>query len=362
MAVAPGKIESHSTSQAPIVPPPRRRRRWLRALIFGLLALVLIAAVGVYYERDIAPYESTDDAFIDGYVTLVSSRVPGQVVRLVVRDNEPVRVGQLLVQIDPRDYQTTLAQARADLAAAQSRLQQAHAQVLVSNANVAQSQASAAAAAAQAQRANDDLHRYQAVETRAISQTVLEQARVEARSMDAALTEARSAIRAAQAQARLNEAAVTSAMAAVQQSQARLQQAGLDLSYTQVIAPIDGRVSARTVQTGTYVQPGQSLLALVPRNVWVVANFKETQLTDMRPGQSVQIRIDAYPGLTLKAHVDSLQAGTGARFSLLPPENAVGNYVKVVQRIPVKIDFDRPLPADLDVAPGMSVEPTVRVK
>ncbi|HEX4023504.1 MAG TPA: HlyD family secretion protein [Steroidobacteraceae bacterium] len=334
----------------------------MKTLLIVVSSVALIAAVAVFYVRDIAPYESTDDAFIDGYVTVVSPRVAGQVLRLLVNDNEQVKQGQVLVQIDPRDYRTRLAQARADLAAAQSQLQQARAQVLVSVAKVAQSQASVISAAAQALRSGDDLQRYQAVESRAVSKTALEQAQVQARSTSAALNAARSAVRGAQAQVQLNEAGVATAMAAIQQAQARAQQAELDLSYTQVIAPVDGRVTARSVQPGNYIEPGQALLALVPRSVWVVANFKETQLTDLRPGQPVELQIDAYPGMSFKAHVDSLQAGTGGRFSLLPPENAVGNYVKVVQRVPVKIDFNEPVPQGLDVAPGMSVEPRVRVK
>ena len=152
------------------------------------------------------------------------------------------------------------------------------------------------------------------------------------------------------------------AKAAVQQAEAKLQQAELNLSYTKIIAPLDARVTARSVQLGNYVQPGQALMALVPRDVWVVANFKETQLTHMKPGQPVELSVDAYPNKKFKGKVDSLQAGTGARFSLLPPENAVGNYIKVVQRIPVKIIFDEELPTNLDIAPGMSVVPEVKVK
>ena len=160
----------------------------------------------------------------------------------------------------------------------------------------------------------------------------------------------------------MSEAGVETAAAAVQQAEAKLPQAELNLSYTKIIAPVDARVTARTVQPGNYVQPGQTLLAMVPRNVWVTANFKETQLTYMRPGDPVELSVDAYPNQNFKGRVDSLQVGTGARFSLLPPENAVGNYVKVVQRVPVKIVFDEPLPTNLDIAPGMSVVPKVKVK
>jgi membrane fusion protein, multidrug efflux system len=232
----------------------------------------------------------------------------------------------------------------------------------VSEAKVAQAQAAVTAAEAEAQRANDDLKRYQSVEIRAVSKSALDQAQAQARSADANLVAADSQTNAAEAEVVLSEAGVETATAAVQQAEAKLQQAELNLSYTKIIAPMDGRVTARTVQMGHYVQPGQALLALVPKGVWVVANFKETQLTYMHAGQPVEMSMDAYPNRKFKGKVDSLQAGTGARFSLLPPENAVGNYIKVVQRVPVKIIFDEALPTNLDIAPGMSIVPKVKVK
>jgi membrane fusion protein (multidrug efflux system) len=218
------------------------------------------------------------------------------------------------------------------------------------------------AAEAEAQRANDDLKRYENVESRAVSKSALDLAQAQARSANAYLVAAYSQTNAAEAEVVLSEAGVETATAAVQQAEAKLQQAELNLSYTKIIAPMDGRITARTVQMGHYVQPGQALLALVPKDVWVMANFKETQLTYMKPGQPVQLSVDAYPNRKFKGKVDSLQAGTGARFSLLPPENAVGNYIKVVQRVPVKIIFDEELPTNLDIAPGMSVVPEVKVK
>jgi membrane fusion protein (multidrug efflux system) len=324
--------------------------------------LVLLIAVILYYHEFIAPYESTDDAFIDGYVTLVSPRVPGQVVQLMVTDNQEVKAGDVLVEIDPRDYEAKAAQARADLAAAQSQLNQSQAQVKVSEAKVTQAQAAVAAAEAENQRAADDLKRYEDVESRAVSKSAFDLAQSQARTAAANVEASRSQTNAAESDVELSEAGVETAKAAVQQAEARLQQAELNLSYTKIIAPLYARVTARTVQTGNYVQPGQALLALVPRKVWVTANFKETQLTYMKRGQSVQLSVDAYPNRKFKGKVDSLQAGTGARFSLLPPENAVGNYIKVVQRVPVKIIFDEELPTNLDIAPGMSVVPEVKVK
>jgi membrane fusion protein (multidrug efflux system) len=324
--------------------------------------LILLLAAIFYYHICIAPYESTDDAFIDGYVTLISPRVPGQVAQLLVTDNQEVKAGDELVEIDPRNYEASLAQAKGDLAAAQSQSEQSSAQVKVSEAKVAQAQAAVTAAGAEAQRADDDLKRYQSVESKAVSQSAIDLAQAQAQSADANLQAAYSQTNAAEAEVVLSEAGVETATAAIQQAGAKLQQAELNVSYTKIIAPMDGRVTARTVQQGNYVQPGQALLALVPKDVWVTANFKETQLTFMKSGQPVELRIDAYPNRKFKGKVDSLQAGTGARFSLLPPENAVGNYIKVVQRVPVKIVFDEEMPTNLDIAPGMSIVPTVKVK
>jgi membrane fusion protein (multidrug efflux system) len=351
----------HILEKEPMPPPPRSKRSKLK-LFAGVAALVVLVAVIFYYLRCIAPYESTDDAFIDGYVTLISPRVPGQVARLAVKDNQEVKQGDVLVEIDPRDYEANLSQAKADLAAANSQANQARAQVKVNEAKVAQAQAAVTAAEAEAQRANDDLKRYQSVESRAVSKSAFDLAQAQARSANANLEAAYSQTNAAGAEVALSEAGVETATAAVQQAEAKLQQAELNVSYTKIIAPMDGRVTARTVQAGNYVQPGQALLALVPKDVWVTANFKETQLTYMHAGQPVELRVDAYPNRKFKGKVDSLQAGTGARFSLLPPENAVGNYIKVVQRVPVKIIFDEELPTNLDIAPGMSVVPEVKVK
>jgi len=356
------KVETPGIGDKDVMPPPPRNRKRKLKVFAGVAALVVLVAVILYYLHFVAPYESTDDAFIDGYITLISSRVPGQVTRLLVTDNQEVKEGDELVEIDPRDYEASLAQARADLATARSQSDQSQAQVKVSEAKVVEAQAAVAAAEAEAQRANDDLKRYETVESRAVSQTSFDQAQEQSRAANANLEAARSQVKAAEAQVTLSHAGVETAAAAVQQAEAKLRQAELNFSYTKIIAPVDARVTARTVQPGNYVQPGQTLLATVPRNVWVTANFKETQLTYMRPEQPVELSVDAYPNHKFKGRVDSLQFGTGARFSLLPPENAVGNYVKVVQRVPVKIVFDGSLPTNLDIAPGMSVVPEVKVK
>lgn len=356
------KAETPGVAGPEAVPPPPKKRGKRKLLVIGAVGVMVLIAGVIYYIIFIAPYESTDDAFIDGYVTVVSSRVPGQVTHLLVRDNQRVKEGELLVELDPRDYETSLANAKADLATARSRSDEARAQVKVSQAKVAQAQAAVTAAEAENQRAADDLNRYESVESRAVSKTAFDLIQAQARSAKADLESTHSQVKAAQAQETLSEAGVETAAAAVQQAQARVRQAELNLSYTRIIAPVDARVTARSVDVGNYVQPGQALLALVPTKVWVTANFKETQLTYMHAGDPVEVHVDAYPNQHFKARVDSLQAGTGARFSLLPPENAVGNYVKVVQRVPVKIVFSQPLPTDLDMGPGMSVEPRVRVK
>ncbi len=348
-------------SPPPPAPPARKKKRKLQ-LIIGVATLVILVLVAIYYVNCIAPYEDTDDAFIDGYVTLISPRVAGPVTKLLITDNQEVKAGDVLVEIDPSVYEATVAQAKADLAAAQSQLTSAQAQVQVSESKVVQAQAAVTSAEAQNSRAEADLKRYQTVESRAVSKTDYDLATAQARSATASLDSANSQVKAAEADVALSQAGVETANASIKQAEAKLQLAELNLSYTKIIAPFDGRVTARSVQLGNYVQPGLALFALVPRDVWVTANFKETQLTYMKPGQPVTIHVDAYPAHDFKGKVDSLQAGTGARFSLLPPENAVGNYVKVVQRVPVKIVFDEDLPTNLDISPGMSAEPKVKVK
>jgi len=349
-------------SESASVPPPRRRFGPGMVIVL-LLALGGMAAAAVYYVRYIAPYETTDDAFIASYVTFVSPRVSGPVVKLLATDNQHVRAGEELLEIDPRDYQVLVDQASADLAAANSHIRQAEAQVVVDQAKADEKNAAIPAAEAAAGRAELDRGRYETVQSNAVSHSQIDLAKAQAKSTAAEVEVARNEAKAAVAQVGLDEANVETARAQVHQAETRLEQAQLQLSYTRIVAPRDGRVTRRTVEEGAYVQTGQALLALVPDDLWVVANFKETQLERMRPGQPVLLRVDAYPHHQFMGKVDSLQAGSGALFSLLPPENAVGNYVKVVQRVPVKIIFDPP--ADLSqfsLAPGLSVEPKVRVE
>lgn len=396
--------------QAPPAGPDRSRRR--RPLIIGAIAIVLVGAVvaGVLYYLHTRGRESTDDAFVEGYVVPISPKVSGIVLKVAVDDNQDVPAGQLLAQIDPRDYQSRLDQAQAALTAAQARqreaqanlslvqvqsrsalasaqagVEQAEAGLKVAQAQAASATAEVAAAQAEATRSEADLKRYLQLEAQFVTPQQLDAARAaastaaarlnasqrQATASESQIAEAQSKIAQAQAavesartgeqQMAVAQAQAHSAEAQVKQAEATLRQAQLDLSYTSVRAPVAGRVSRRSVEAGQYVQVGQPLLALVQPQMWVIANFKETQLTDMERGQDVAITVDAYPGRVFHGAVDSIQAGTGARFSLLPPENATGNYVKVVQRVPVKIVFDRDTEARLLLAPGMSVVPTVTV-
>ena len=344
------------------LPPPSRprRRRWSR-LIIPLAAILVIGAV-LYYWFFMRPYESTDDAFIEADVIPIAPQVPGPVVNLPIRDNQAVHQGDLLVEIDPRNYEARLAQARADLTAAHTRLDQAKAQVIADEAKVDEEQANLVANQSEAERASSDLRRYQSLQSPAVARTQLDLSSTQARSTSAAVDVTQSRIKAAQAQVSLSIAAVETATAQVQSYEAAVRQAELNLSYTKVTSPLEGYVTHRTVQFGAYIQTSQSLLAIVPAtNIYAIANYKETQITKMRPGQPVTIEVDAYPHRKFHGHVDSIQRGAGARFSLLPPENATGNYVKVVQRVPVKILFDEPPDTTLPLGPGMSIVPRVNI-
>ena len=332
-----------------------------RHVYIGAAILAASLATGTYYYEFVAPYESTDDAFIEAHVTPIAPQVAGRVEKLFVRDNQEVKSGDVLLQIDPSDFQAELDQAQAALAAANGQLKQANAQLTADQAKVAQEKANVTAAKADAAQAASDYKRYQAVGDQGISASELDLAGTKATASEADVQAAQNKELAAEAQASLDKAGIQTAAAEVEKYQADVQQAELNLSYTQVKAPEDGYVTHRMVEAGAYVQTGQPLLAIVPQEVWVVANFKETQLTDMRPGQPVTVKVDAYPQIKFTGHVDSIQHGSGASFSLLPPENASGNYVKVVQRVPVKIVLNKISDANVVLGPGMSVEPEVRV-
>ncbi|MGC3992436.1 MAG: HlyD family secretion protein [Chthoniobacteraceae bacterium] len=341
------------------------------------IVFVVLAVTAAHFFLNTMENESTDDAFVEGHVINVAPKVSGRVQSVEVKDNQFVRKGDPLFEIDPADYdvvleqkQAALAQAEAKLANEQSALKQAQAHIdtvtLFGLSAVATMKSSEATATKNAQ----DFARNQSLATRGvISQQDLQHSTTDVDTSKADLESKQKQMQAAYAylkEAQLDSDAhgtqVKAAQADVKAAQAQLQQAQLQVSYAQVTAPQDGRVTRKSVEAGDYVQTGQATMAIVPREVWVTANFKETQLTHMGPGQPVELEVDAYPGHPFKGHVDSIQAGSGAAFSLLPPENATGNFVKVVQRVPVKIVLDED-PRDNEVlGPGMSVVPTVTVR
>lgn len=343
-------------------PAPPRRPPYKNPRFILLLLLLLAGAVfGLRYYLHARTVESTDDAFIEAHVVQISPKVAGHVAEVRVKDNQEVKKGDLLVVIDPRDFEVRLAQAHAEEAAARGKLRQAESQLPVARANLGQAEAEVQVAETNAAQREADLKRVERLGELA-SRKEVDDATAAVRTARAQLTAAKRRMAGADAQVAYTESQIRTAQAEVNQAAVAIQQADLQLTYTRLFAPEEGRVTRKSVEPGVYVQPGQALMALVPKQVWVVANFKETQLTDMRPGQPVEIRVDAYPDQLFRGHVDSIQAGSGARFSLLPPENATGNFVKVVQRFPVKIVFDRPNDAGPFLAPGMSVRPEVRVR
>ncbi|MBF0331602.1 MAG: HlyD family secretion protein [Candidatus Omnitrophica bacterium] len=277
-----------------------RRSRLLTGI--GVLGLCVLCYWAISYAGG---RESTDDAFIDGHVISISPKVSGHVARVYVTENEMVKGGQLLFEIDSRDYLVRYDLAKADLRAAFAELKQA----------------------------SQDAARYEDLW---------------AKNDISAQQYERSTLRVDTAQAKLDNAT------------ARLQQAEFDLSYTKIRAPEAGQVAQKAVEPGAYVQAGQTLLAIVPPERWITANFKETQMARIHPGEKVEFSVDAYPGKTFYGHVDSVQHGTGSRFSLLPVENATGNYIKVIQRVPVKIVFDENPNPETPLALGMSALPTIK--
>jgi membrane fusion protein (multidrug efflux system) len=380
---------------APDDAPARRRRpaTW----VFVLAGILVVGGLVAYWIHS-GSRVGTDDAQIDGHIMPLSARIAGTVQEVHAQDNQLVQPGTVLVQIDPTDYKLALARAEAELAAATAgaqgarttvpvtsttatgQVETAQSDVATANARVRAAQAHANDTAAKATQAANDLERLK---------TLVEKDEVSRQEYDAAVaraTSARAEHEAAQAQAREAEAGVSGARARlsqartgpeqvaisrsraataeaqVAQARAAVERARLDLEHTQVKAPVGGIVSKRTVEVGQVVQPGQPLLAIVPlEDIWVTANFKEGELRDIKPGQPADVKVDAY-GRTYKGHVDSIAAATGAKFSLLPPENATGNFVKVVQRVPVKIVFEKGQDPEHLLRPGMSVVPTVHTK
>jgi membrane fusion protein (multidrug efflux system) len=392
--------------------PEKKSRR--RIIIIIVVAILAVIAIFFYWRSTFT--EDTDDAQVDGNLYQVSARVAGQVVHVDVEEQQTVHAGDPIAEVDSRDFQVAVEQAQANLANAKADYEQAevnvpitsvttHTQVLTSTSDVASSEAAVSQAEAQAQAANEhiqqekanalkaqiDVDRYTPlVKNDVISKQQFDQAVATASADQAALNEAERSANASQDQIRQARARLAqslsqqrqsqqtapkqvaaqlareqAALAEVQQAQARLDQAKLNLSYTKITAPIDGIVSRKTVAVGANLSVGQSLLTIVPlEDLWVTANFKETQLARMHPGQAVELSVDALGGKKFDGHVTQIGGATGSALSLFPPENATGNYVKVVQRIPVRINFDNLAQQDPnhELRIGMSIEPKVRVK
>jgi membrane fusion protein (multidrug efflux system) len=410
-AAKPAPAETHSASQ----PPPTRPKGFLadrpKARMFLIVGVIALLIGGFFAYEYFQTYESTDDAEIDGHLMPLSARISGYVMKVNVDDNQQVKAGTVLAEIDPKDYQVALDQAKAELADAQASAQALNINVPITSVNTTSQVSSSEAdvefaqagiavsedqlAAAKAQlaqaeandvKAQNDLIRYkQLVDKQEISQQLYDQAVAAAKASSATvasahanetaavqqITQARGKLVQAQAglrnaqtgprQVASTRARAISADATVQQKEAAVEQAQLNLQYTKIIAPVDGVVS-KNAEVGMNVTPGQQLFTIFPLNdVWVTANFKETQLKHMKPGQPVEIKVDAN-GRKYRGKVDSIAGASGARTSLLPPENATGNYVKVVQRIPVKIDINPGQNNDDYLRLGMSVEPKVIVK
>jgi membrane fusion protein (multidrug efflux system) len=336
-----------------------------------ILGVVVVAAIiaGVAYWLLTRDLESTDDAYTEGNAIAYAAKVSGYVTQLNIDDNTYVHTGDLLLKIDPRDYITARDQARASLSLARAQLSSAQVDLDIARVRVPATLQQAEAQLQQAQanqaQAERDYRRQRAVDPRATTQTSVDQATAQMQSTNAAVANAQAQVRIAslvQQNIQAAEDTVTQRQAQVAQAEANLAQAEVNLSYTDLIAPADGLITRRNVDLGTFVQAGQQVFYIVTPQVWVTANFKETQLADMHPGQHVSINVDAYPNLHLQGHVDSIQQGSGARFSAFPAENATGNFVKIVRRVPVKIIIDSGLDSQHGLPLGISVDPTVTVR
>ncbi|MGH8143178.1 MAG: HlyD family secretion protein [Steroidobacteraceae bacterium] len=333
-------------------------------LAVAALVLIAIAVAGVVWWLNARHFESTDDAFVDTHIVRLAPEVAGRVSQVLVSDNALVKAGEPLVIIASADLQTRVAGAEAQKAQAQAQVDNTQAQILVDQRAYQQSVAEIAQAQAAQTKAAQDLARYRTLlrmNPAAVAQQQLDDAEAAAMQTAAQLESARRAAQTRAEQVAMARTLVASSREQVKAAQAQLDAANINVGYARIVAPVAGHVAQETVAVGNYVDPGTQLMAIVPLNVWVTANFKETQLDLMRPGQPVQIKVDACADEKIMGHVDSIQRGAGQAFAILPPQNATGNYVKVVQRVPVKIDFDHP-PQDCPLGPGMSVEPRVRVR
>ncbi len=346
-------------------PSQSPRKGWLRRhpvlAPVGLMALLLAAAAGYLYWDHAAHFESTDDAFVAARQFAIAPKVAGYVTAVPVTDNQHVSRGDVIAEIDQRDYRNALAQAEGQVAGAEASIQSSDAQIAAQDAQIAASQAQVTQAQANLELSKVTWGRDKPLVNQGWA--TAQQGTIDVQTLkaqQASVESAQATLKVAERQIDTLKAQRASAEANLKQAEAQRDQAELNLSYTTVIADQPGRVVNLTGAVGQYAQAGTNLTMFVPDEIWVVANYKETQLDRMRPEQPVDIEIDAYPERNFHGHVASVQPGSGPAFSLLPPENATGNYVKIVQRVPVKIILENP-PADVSLGPGMSVDPTVRV-
>jgi membrane fusion protein, multidrug efflux system len=348
-----------------------RRKGLLKQTALGTIAVLGLAA-GAYYGTEYWQtgrfQVSTDDAYVQADNTLIAPRVSGYISQVLVTDNQPVKAGQVLARIDDQDFQTALHQAIADRESAESEIRSIDAQLILQSSTIEQANQEVTSAEASLKFAQQDHARYDLLSrTGAGTTQSAQQTESTLVQRTAGLQQACAAFAAAKQQVDVLQAARVKAAAQLEHYRAAEQQARLNLGYTTITAPIDGTVGARSLRVGQYVQAGTQLMAVVPLDaVYIVANFKETQLTDVHPGQPVEISIDTFPDARIHGRVDSVAPATGLQFALLPPDNATGNFTKIVQRLPVKIVLDRD-PSGHVVAsgllrPGMSVEPTIDTK
>ena len=355
------KEENESTEKRSRIKAKRPEYKKKRVFVPTIIS-VLLVIFGIVAAIHSTYYQSTDDAFVEGRLVSIAPRVSGPIVKLFVNDNQIVKKGQLLLEIDPNDYEVKLEQTEAKLAEAKAQLQSSEQQVEQGNSTLNQSYQDITATKSQLDFAQNDYKRYHDMFKSGIT------SKQDYDSSTTHLTVANSSHKSAKDKSKALKSALESSkdnvkvqQADIKRLEAEVDQAKLDLSYTKIYAPQSGMVASRSIEQGNYVQVGQPLMAVVQSQIWVVANFKEIQLTHMKKGQPVSIKIDTYPGKRFKGEVDSIQRETGAKSSLFPPENAVGSYVKIVQRIPVKIVFKEDI-SKYNIVPGMSVTPKVKVK
>jgi membrane fusion protein, multidrug efflux system len=341
-------------------------RQAIKRAALGLALALGVAAAGDFgygYLTTGRYLETTDDAYVKADSTIVAPKVSGYIAEVLVSDNEQVKAGQLLARIDDRDFRTALAQAKADVAASDAAVRNLDAQIELQQPIIQQQAAEVDAAEANLQFAQEERARYDVL-MKSGSGTVQRAQQTDAalRAQTAQLQQGKSGLAAANKRVEVLATERAKAVAQLDHARAVEAQAALNLSYTQITAPVDGSVGARSLRVGQFVQAGTQLMAVVPLDaVYVVANFKETQLTYVRNGQPVELRVDSFNATTLKGHVDSLSPASGLEFALLPPDNATGNFTKIVQRVPVKIVLDDPSLRGL-LRPGMSAEPTINTK